>query len=274
MNEQISFSEITKQVYDVYGDQSVLPIIFGVASIYRDHIVSVTGSFPVLYLKGGFATGKTSLAVAIQAIFSQSKSMLCESVTSKYFYKTMTPKGIAIFDNYSCDFRYDGAIKASYDDVNIYSGRSTNKGANMKLDSSLIITSTDLLTSQIVLSRTILASNENSDYSKFQRQSFQQLHDNLNRNNCNCVEELVSKTKSSPIMKFAFLYYRSKSDFLFLSEIENRRIKDNYATLIAVFECLEDILKFPFCKAELIDVLAKSIMEHDLLLNPSKYSAR
>ena len=271
MKEKISFSEITKQVYDVYGEQSVLPIIFGVASIYRDRIVSITGSFPVLYLKGGFATGKTSLAVAIQTIFSESNSMLSEKLKVTDLQAAFTTKGIAILDEYNGSLKFDGAIKANYDDVKIFHGTNNNKIETIKFDSSLIITSAVLPGCQTVLGRTVLVSKENSDYSQYQREKFSHLHGNLYRKNCNCVQELLD-AKSYTTIPFEFLYSQCKIEFLPFSEIGNQRIKDNYATLIAVFENLEGFLNFPFSKEKLIDVLAKCMLEHDLFLKPSKYT--
>lgn len=266
MKEQIKFSEIAKQVYNVYGRQSILPIIFGVASIYRDHIINVNHFFPILYLKGSFATGKTSLSSALQLIFSESNVTMYEPVKSPDIHAGISQKGITILDEYNSSNRSDVAIKAAYDNAEMKTVDRKMKVDSRNATSALIVLSHDLPADVTVLSRAILVSNENRNYSASQVESFNLLQDTLRSNACNCVSELSNRSEFLS-NHFEAFFNRCKEDFLPFSESKNLRIISNYASIITVFDCLKGLVDFPFDIEELYQVLDKTISEHDGFIN-------
>lgn len=266
MKKQIEFSEIAKQVYEVYGQQSVLPILFGVASIYREHIISVNHFFPILFLKGSFATGKTSLSSSLQIIFSKSNVVMFDPVKSSDIHAGVSEKGIVILDEYHSGNKADASIKAAYDNAEM-----KTVGRKMKIDSrkataAVIVLSHELPKDVTVLSRAILVSNENAKYSETQIDNFNSLQETLRSNDCNCVSELAVRGEFLA-NHFETFFNRCKEDFLPFSESKNHRIIANYATVVTVFDCLKGLVNFPFDIEELYQVLDKTISEHDGFVN-------
>ena len=266
MKQQSSFSEIAKQVYQVYGQQSVLPILFGVASIYRDYIISVNGFFPILYLKGSFTTGKTSLSTALQLIFSESNITMYEPVKSIDIHVGMSQAGITIIDEYNSGIRSDVAIKAAYDNAEMKTVGKNMKVDNRNATAALMVLSRDLPTDVNILCRLILVGNEKNDYSTFQVDNFNALQETLRSSNCNCVSELKGNLEFLS-NHFETFFNRCKEDFLPFSESENRRIIGNYSTIVTVFDCLRGLVDFPFGIKELYPILNKSISEHNRHIN-------
>lgn len=266
MNNKKEFSEISKQVYEVYGQQSVLPIIFGVASVYRDHIISVNNFFPVLFLKGGFATGKTSLSSSLQMIFSESNVTMFDPVKSPDIHASLSEKGIMILDEYHSGNKADASIKAAYDNAEMKAVGREMKVDSRKATAAVIVLSHELPEDVTVLSRAILVSNENAAYSEKQIDNFNVLQESLRSNDCNCVSELAGRGEFLA-NHFETFFNRCKVDFLPFSESKNHRIIANYATVVAVFDCLKGLIDFPFDIEELYQVLDKTISEHEDFIN-------
>jgi hypothetical protein len=44
---QKSFKEVSKKIYEIYGTNSILPIVYAVASVFKPEIIKVSGCFPI-----------------------------------------------------------------------------------------------------------------------------------------------------------------------------------------------------------------------------------
>jgi len=262
MKNQITFSEISKHIYTVFGEQSVLPIVFGIASIYKEHIISRNQAFPVLYLKGSFATGKTSLSSTLQAVFSNHIINIDSSVKRSDMYESIMQKGIVIIDEYNSNNNCSIVIKAVYNNAELKRAGKVNLVNVGNANSAIIINSQSLPKDETILARTILVINEKNNYSKTDALQFNNLMDVFIKNNCNCLSELISYQS---IVKYSFQYSYKKSKELLLSESKNIRLIANHATILAVFECLKDLIEFPFDIEVLHEVIRKNIRENDSL---------
>lgn len=254
-----TFSETSKQLYSVYGQQSVLPILFGVASIFRDHIINETNGFPVLFLTGTHATGKTTLSTAIQHIFSNEKNIL----DGDCFTKLLAYKGIVILESNMSGGLHDEMIKNTY--LNHHWCQNQD-GSKRGLFVSLIVLSQKLPTDPMVLTRSILVKNDRNVYSETEKQKFIALHKKMETSDCNCISEL---TEYSEIVAYRFKgMYNNYSRFFrpFLSSKNTRMIKC-FATLMAVYGCLKGVVEFPFNDKECWRNIGEAFAEQDMIFN-------
>lgn len=193
-HNQIKFEIVADQIFKVYGQQSILPILFGLASIFRDEIKSEE-PFPILFLKGRFTTGKSSLSSFIQRVFDTSKNtdgVMYYGLEHKYLEK-LNSSGLLRLDDYRSSPQNDAGLKAIVDGrvISIGTNSSNNSPVTYKMTASVIVCSAAMPEEETVACRFILVENQINVYSQLQTLRFDHLNQFFKNNNCNCSDEIL-----------------------------------------------------------------------------------
>lgn len=74
-NETVNLEDYTDRVEEVFGNNGIVTLTFGIASIFRDIIFDRTGFFPLEFIFGPNASGKTAVAKTAMCLFLNSTQM-------------------------------------------------------------------------------------------------------------------------------------------------------------------------------------------------------
>jgi DNA primase catalytic core len=94
----VTLHKYASQLIAVFGDPALFGICFYMATLFRDHIVSHFGFFPILNLFGPKGAGKTELAISLMQFFgNQAKGPNLTNTT-----KAALADHVAMFSNACC----------------------------------------------------------------------------------------------------------------------------------------------------------------------------
>ncbi|MEN9909097.1 MAG: hypothetical protein RLZZ540_2246 [Bacteroidota bacterium] len=267
-NKISTFEQISSELYNVYGQQSIIPMLFGLASVFKEEITSTTYSFPILFLKGTFATGKSTLSFFIQEAFSGNTST--QSLVNNYEYSELftavrNASGICVFDEYRANDRSDLLLKNAYSPRSFHLGKGNREQSIPKPIASFIVLSKYNPTDAPLLSRSIFIENEFNNYSQTQIENYRRLQELFQENNCKCLDEIYSKREHFKSC-FERVFKECNLKLYPFSKSGMRRITENYSIIAAVYYCLKDKIIFPFSEKELHSLLVMSIKNQEELV--------
>jgi hypothetical protein len=166
-------------------EKAFIPVCFYVMSLFRDIILKHKGSSPILYLKGGAGTGKSSIARSLTALFGyrQEDINLKSKNTEAALVKLMDQASNTLLwmDEYFPDFQHQGLLQAAYDNAGYHKTPDNNRGNtdtdSIEIHSALTLTSNFLPRNAIFFSRCILISVEETKKTQSQREGYNQISD-------------------------------------------------------------------------------------------------
>ncbi|UBM58273.1 PriCT-2 domain-containing protein [Marinilongibacter aquaticus] len=160
---------------------SFIPLCFYVFSLFRDVAVKEKSFSPILFLKGGAGTGKSSMVRVLTAAFGRRQDgvNLKNKNTEAALVKIMsqTSNGIIWFDEYHNEFQYEGVLQAAYDNDGYHRSSDTNSIETNSVDihSALALTSNYLPENPIFFSRCLFIPITNNQKTTEQRNAFYEL---------------------------------------------------------------------------------------------------
>ena len=182
-------NEITfNQWFTVYAqahtlDKTFVPACFYVMSLFRDIVVAHKGSSPILYLKGGAGTGKSSIVRNLTCLFGfepepiNLKSKNTEAALVKLM--SQAANGMSWMDEFYNGFEHEGLLQAAYDNAGYHktpdSSRSNTETDSIEIHSALALTSNFIPANDIFFSRCLLIQVENKQKTQEQKQGYQKL---------------------------------------------------------------------------------------------------
>lgn len=182
-------NEITfNQWFTVYAqahtlDKTFVPACFYVMSLFRDIVVAHKGSSPILYLKGGAGTGKSSIVRNLTCLFGfepepiNLKSKNTEAALVKLM--SQAANGMIWMDEFYNGFEHEGLLQAAYDNAGYHktpdSSRSNTETDSIEIHSALALTSNFIPANDIFFSRCLLIQVENKQKTQEQKQGYQKL---------------------------------------------------------------------------------------------------
>lgn len=155
-----------------------IPLCFYVFSLFRDIAISHKNFSPILFLKGGAGTGKSSMIRVLTAAFGRKQEgvNLKNKNTEAALVKIMSQmsNGINWFDEYHNEFPYEGILQAAYDNDGYHRSSDTNSIDTNSVDiySALALTSNYLPENPIFFSRCIFIPITTPQKTEAQRVAF------------------------------------------------------------------------------------------------------
>jgi len=164
-------------------ENAFLPACFYLMSLFRDLVVKHTKASPILYLKGGASTGKSSIIRSISNLFGHEQQgvNLKNKNTEAALVRLMSQASNTIiwFDEYNNEFPYEGLLQAAYDNDGYHRASDTTSHATDSVDiySALALTSNYLPDNPIFFSRCIFIPITEQKKSSEQIDAFNRLRD-------------------------------------------------------------------------------------------------
>lgn len=179
---KVDFSEFVKLYHTAHGyELALIPLCFYMFSVFRDIAVKEKSFSPILFLKGGAGTGKSSMVRVLTAAFGRKQEgvNLKNKNTEAALVKIMsqTSNAITWFDEFHNDFPYEGILQAAYDNDGYHRSSDTNSIDTNSVDlySALALTSNYLPENPIFFSRCLFVPIVSNQKTQEQRTAFYSL---------------------------------------------------------------------------------------------------
>jgi len=190
---KVDFKAFVNLYHIAHGyELSFIPLCFYMFSIFRDVAVKEKSFSPILFLKGGAGTGKSSMVRVLTAAFGRKQEgvNLKNKNTEAALVKIMsqTSNAITWFDEFHNDFPYEGILQAAYDNDGYHRSSDTNSIDTNSVDlySALALTSNYLPENPIFFSRCLFVPIVNNQKTQEQRTAFYELEKMLD-NGLGCL---------------------------------------------------------------------------------------
>ncbi|MDR6195945.1 DUF6371 domain-containing protein [Siphonobacter sp. SORGH_AS_0500] len=181
----ISFNRFFSKYAEAHRfENAFLPICFYIFSLFRDHALRYKNFSPILFLKGGAGTGKSSMVRVLTSAFGRKQEgvNLKNKNTDASLVKIMgqTSNMIVWFDEYHNELgSTEGLLQAAYDNDGYHrsSDNTTNETNTVDIHSALALTSNYLPDNPIFFSRCVFQPITSQDKTEAQRMAFYQLEE-------------------------------------------------------------------------------------------------
>jgi hypothetical protein len=276
VDRRVGFTEWAELFLQVYGDNGKIGIMFPIMSIFSDIIYKNTGHFPFLHLYGKKSSGKSTMAQSIMSLFyqteGQSAGQNINSTTTSSFYRLLGQirNGIVLFEEFNNDddIVKVEALKQIYNRENrVVSDKNAKQGSNKTVGqpiySAVILTGQNLpIRDPALFTRTIhLSFFKNSNFSEVETKVYNRLRA-MQGQGLTCVAAEIINLRSRFEEQFAN-HYDSMKDIIsrsFKGEAAVR-LTSHCAMMVAAYDCLKDVLHFPFTKEDLLNVVINAAVE-------------
>jgi len=142
-------------------DNAIIPACFYLMSLFRDLIVKHTSASPILYLKGGASSGKSSLVRSLCRLFNLHEAVanLKSKNTEAGLVRVMSQASNSLIwmDEYNNEFPFEGLLQSAYDDNGyIKADENSSSGVDtVDIFSALALTSNYIPENPIFFSRCV-----------------------------------------------------------------------------------------------------------------------
>lgn len=165
-------------------ENAFLPVCFYIFSLFRDLGLQYKNFSPILFLKGGAGTGKSSMVRVLTAAFGRKQEgvNLKSKNTDSALVKLMsqTSNSIIWFDEFHNDLTNEGLLQAAYDNDGYHKSTADFNSidtATVDIHSALALTSNYLPENQIFFSRCIFVPINDQKKTDDQRKAYDQLEE-------------------------------------------------------------------------------------------------
>lgn len=165
-------------------ENAFMPVCFYIFSLFRDMGLQFKNFSPILFLKGGAGTGKSSMIRILTAAFGRKQEgvNLKSKNTDAALIKLMsqTSNSIIWFDEFHNDLTNEGLMQAAYDNDGYHKSTTDFNSidtATVDIHSALALTSNYLPENQIFFSRCLFVPITAQNKTDEQRKAFYALED-------------------------------------------------------------------------------------------------
>ncbi|MGM9510159.1 BT4734/BF3469 family protein [Larkinella sp. GY13] len=140
-------------------ENAIIPAAFYLMALFRDLVVKHTNASPILYLKGGASSGKSSIARSLCRLYNLHEAVanLKNKNTEAGLVRVMshTSNGVIWMDEYHNDFPFEGLLQSAYDDNGYIRAEENSRDGTDTIDiySALVLTSNYIPENPIFFSR-------------------------------------------------------------------------------------------------------------------------
>lgn len=250
------FGEYTRRFCEVWGDNGKVGLMYWLASLFRDIVMSHSMSFPLLDLFGPKGTGKTHMAEHLMNFFltdNKPPNLRGATPASLGYDIGYSSNALVHFDEYKNDNinpKVVELLKGTYDGV----GRTKMGGADYKerimtsVKSGIIITGQEMPTIDIALfHRCVFLMFTKDTFSQEERTRLAELQETQK---FGCTKYTLEALEMRSRVQVGFAgRFAEITKMLTAGAAGARfetRIVENWAKLLAVFKCVEGKLQFPF----------------------------
>jgi len=184
-SQDVSFAKFWKLYATAHlRENAFIPVCFYIFSLFRDMGLQYKNFSPILYLKGGAGTGKSSMVRILTAAFGRKQEgvNLKSKNTDAALVKLMsqTSNSIIWFDEFHNELTNEGLLQAAYDNDGYHKSTTDFNSidtATVDIHSALALTSNYLPENQIFFSRCVFVPITAQQKTDIQRQAYDKLEE-------------------------------------------------------------------------------------------------
>lgn len=265
----ISLSDYLLKMFTVFGENSMIAILFSFSSIFQD-IIEEDGGFPILFLQGQTSSGKDQLAKCCQSFLGDQQTAI--NIESGVSTAKAHIREFAQFSNSICQFseynngdrQLDGILKGIWDRNGYKRGTIESSVAtdSVPILSSLILTSNYFPEEPALVSRLLWIELNKNEFTDDEKARYNDLKDITSQGISSYTNQIVEfRNDFSKEFKHLKRENKVKIDNIFNKKSAKMpsRISENFSIIIATFEILARKIKFPFNYEKLFDFSLKVI---------------
>jgi len=243
--QKVAFRSFWEKFAVAHGyDNAFIPACFYIFSLFRDLGIKHKSFSPILYLKGGAGTGKSSIVRVLTAAFGRKqegvnlKSKNTEAALVKLM--SQTSNGIIWFDEFHNEMgNNEGLMQAAYDNDGYHKSTADLQSietSTVEIHSALALTSNYLPENPIFFSRCVFVPIMSAKKSDEQKTAFDQLKE-MEEGGLGCLTlELLAhrellEANDNYLVSFGRLYKALKAQFR--GEDVGERLFANMAQIMA-----------------------------------------
>lgn len=267
---KLNFSAWSRMLYQSFGQNAVIGILYVILAIFRDVVFNHVGFFPFLFLFGSKGTGKTSFADKKLRLFGSDVTgtplnnasipgmsrQVSSRINEVFYYKEYVGATDELIEAFILN-GYDGAGRLTAIKSLDYKTKSYPVRSAIMFDGNHLPSK-----NQATFSRMIMLFFEKSSYSPEEQSQYKEF-EQLSKDGFGNV--LIDILKLRQVIETDFLpTYKSVSKEVAkeLSALEERSI-NHTALLLTVIELLENKLDFPFSKETAKEIVFDNARQHD-----------
>jgi len=254
-NASLSFAQYTSKMMEVHREHAITGILFTLASMFQDIVVSQLGNFPLVFLYGPPSTGKDQLIECCQSFFGNPQVAInLEGGVSTNVAKL---RELAQFANLMShlseykrgDNKLDGMLKGMWDRRGYKKGNIDGRVTTDSIPvlSSVFLTGNDYPDQDALITRLVWEEMSKTEFSLDEMKSYEELKDMYKSGVSHLTVELLGNRK---LFEETFKSNYSWVSKEFKSELAmaatHSRIISNLAILGATYYTLKDQVRFPF----------------------------
>lgn len=276
ITNDITLNDYATRLIEVFGDNAKVGLCFLIASLFRDLVVNVTTSFPILNLFGPKGSGKSELAHSLTSFFIPSyiapninnttKAALAEAVAE-------VSNAIVHIDEYknTLDIEKREFLKGLWDGA----GRSRMNMDNDKkrettaVDCGVILSGQEMPTADIALfSRLVFLTFSKTTFSDDEKRRYNELKLIEKRGLTHLTGGLL-KHRNQFRSNYRHMYDETAADFsvAFVGKIIEDRTFRNWVSITAAFRSIEHLLHLPFTYTEILPMVTRMCETQNLKTN-------
>lgn len=281
IKNEIPFLDFMTQAAKVHRQHYISPILYGIASLFRDLIINKLNSFPILFLYGQGGTGKDELGRMVMSLTGVPQmpiSLEAEISTQKATMRMLAKfrNGIMMFSEYKRgNQKQDGALKGIYDNIGYSIGTLESKFSTdyIPVEAGLILTGNEFPDSEPLLQRLIWTQMDKNVFTQKEKEYMEVHKQHLSKG---MSEYAVIFLRHRKLVEEKFLdKYNEWSAILtkIFPEVKVR-IVNNLSVIAAIYDIFSDIVQFPFTKFEMIDNFKVGVEQQMKRINSTSVLAK
>ncbi|MVM36516.1 hypothetical protein GO730_00650 [Spirosoma sp. HMF3257] len=180
----LTYNEWFSHLVEVHKyDNAIIPACFYLMALFRDLIVKHTSASPILYMKGGASSGKSSIARSLCRLFNLHEAVanLKSNNTAPGLVRVMSQTSNALIwmDEFLNDHPHEGLLQSAYDDNGYIKAEENSSHGIDTVDiySALVLTSNYVPANPIFFSRCLFVPIVEQQKTDAQVEAFARLRD-------------------------------------------------------------------------------------------------
>lgn len=264
-SNNISLRDFATKLIDVFGNNGKVGLCFLLATLFRDIVVGVNTSFPILNLFGPKGTGKSELGHSLMAFFAPGAQAPNISNTTKAGLAEAVAEvsnAIVHLDEYKNDIDLEKRefLKGIWDGT----GRSKINIDNDKrrettaVDCGVVISGQEMPTADIALfNRLVFLTFSQTQFSDTEKRRFEDLQLVEKRGLTHLTAEILNH-RSHFQGNYRLAFDEAMADINNLvrnDSVEDRTLR-NWTVILSAFKCLRTRLDLPMTYEEMLKICA------------------
>jgi DNA primase catalytic core len=264
----VSLMEFTEKLIGVFGNNAKIGICFFLATLFRDVVVGTTKSFPILNLFGPKGSGKSELGHSLMSFFiikNTPPNIQNSTIAAMSDTVAQCANALVHLDEYKNTIDIDKRefLKGLWDGA----GRSRmnmdrdKKREITRVDCGVILSGQEMPTIDIALfSRLIFLTFNKTEFTNEEKAKFAELKRVRDLGLSHIVLEIL-RYRTTVETGYQGCYTQCMADLN--DQLQNQGIEDriqgNWLIPLAMFKCLQGVVKLPFDYEDLLKVIVEGI---------------